>query len=89
MVLVRYIRYNILILIQRKYNGGIPNIEDIEEMKREDVTKTRSIRLMNDIDEAVSNFAYDNIMSVNAAINMLLRMKLEEMGKINEKKANS
>jgi hypothetical protein len=49
-------------------------------------TTARSIRLIDEIASAVDNFADDQLISSNAAVNKLLRDRLSELGYISDDK---
>lgn len=49
-------------------------------------TTARSIRLIDEIAAAVDNFADDQLISSNAAVNKLLRDRLSELGYISDDK---
>lgn len=51
------------------------------------VTTARSLRLIEEIAEAVDEYADDQLISSNAAVNVLLRDQLASLGYIPTKKA--
>lgn len=50
------------------------------------LTTARSIRLIDEIAAAVDNFADDQLISSNAAVNKLLKDRLSELGYISDDK---
>jgi len=49
-------------------------------------TTNRSLRLLDDIAEALNNYADDQMLSNNAAVNKLLKEKLIQLGYLKELK---
>ena len=50
--------------------------------KRETITK--SIRFLSEISEALDRYADDQLISINAAVNKLLKEKLGEVGYLSQ-----